>query len=72
MIKIHPGTQHGEAVRVKGNGMPRMRGYGKGDLIVKIGIIIPEKLTSQQQTLIEQLAKEFNTNVSTKKSKFHL
>ncbi|MCL1970228.1 MAG: molecular chaperone DnaJ [Candidatus Bathyarchaeota archaeon] len=72
MVKIHPGTQHGEAVRVKGNGMPRMRGYGKGDLIVKIGIIIPEKLTSQQQTLIEQLAKEFNTNVFTKKSKFHL
>ncbi|MCL1977304.1 MAG: molecular chaperone DnaJ [Candidatus Bathyarchaeota archaeon] len=69
-VKIHPGTQPGEVVRVKGNGMPRMRGYGKGDLIVRIGVVIPEKLTTQQRTLIEQLAKEFGTDVSAKKSKF--
>ena len=72
VVKIHSGTQHGETVRVKGQGMPKMRGYGKGDLIVKIGIVIPEKLTSQQQTLIEQLAKEFNSDVSIKKNKFRL
>jgi len=69
-VKIQPGTQPGEVVRVKGNGMPRMRGYGKGDLIVRIGVVIPEKLTTQQRTLIEQLAKEFGTDVSAKKSKF--
>jgi molecular chaperone DnaJ len=70
VVKIRSGTQHGEAIRVKGHGMPKMRGYGKGDLIVKIGIVIPEKLTSQQQALIEQLAKEFSSDVSAKKSKF--
>ena len=72
IIKIHPGTQPGEVVHVKGQGMPRMRGYGRGDLIVKIGIVIPEKLTSQQRTLIEQLAKELGTTVSAKKGKFRL
>jgi len=72
IVKIRPGTQPGEVVRVKGQGMPRMRGYGKGDLIVRIGIVIPEKLTSQQRILIEQLAKELGSNVSTKKGKFRL
>ncbi|MCL2643539.1 MAG: molecular chaperone DnaJ [Candidatus Bathyarchaeota archaeon] len=70
IVKVHPGTQPGEVVRVKGQGMPRMRGYNKGDLIVRLGIVVPEKLTSQQRILLEQLAKEFGTDISTKKGKF--
>ena len=69
-VKIRSGTQPGEVVRIKGQGMPRMRGYGKGDLIVRLGVVIPEKLTSQQRALVEQLAKEFGTDVSAKKGKF--
>lgn len=72
VIKIHPGTQPGETIRVKGKGMPRMRGYGRGDLLVRIGVVVPDKLTSQQRMLIEQLAKEFGSDVSGKKSKFRL
>jgi molecular chaperone DnaJ len=70
IVKIRSGTQPGEVVRVKGQGMPKMRGYGKGDLIVRIGVAIPDKLTSQQRVLIEQLSKEFGTDVSAKKNKF--
>ena len=44
-VKIHPGTQVGEVITLKGKGMPRFRAYGKGDLIVRIGISVPEKLT---------------------------
>jgi DnaJ-class molecular chaperone len=47
-----------------------MRGYSKGDLIVRVGIFVPDKLTSQQRALLEQLAKEFRTDISTKKGKF--
>ena len=68
-VKIHPGTQVGEVITLKGKGMPRFRAYGKGDLLIRIGISVPEKLTSQQRTLLEQLAKEFNTEV--KSHKFH-
>jgi molecular chaperone DnaJ len=68
-IKIHPGTQVGEVITLKGRGMPRFRAYGKGDVIVRIGISVPEKLTFQQRTLLEQLAKEFDTEV--KSHKFH-
>lgn len=69
-VKIHPGTQVGEVIRVKGKGMPRFRGYGKGDLLVRIGITVPEKITSQQRALLEQLAKEFGEPTQTKSRKF--
>jgi molecular chaperone DnaJ len=62
-VRIHPGTQAGEVLTLKGKGMPRFRAYGKGDLQVRIGISVPERLTSQQRALIEQLAREFNTDV---------
>jgi DnaJ-class molecular chaperone len=51
--------------------MPRFRGYGRGDLLVRIGVSVPEKLTSPQKALLEQLAKELGTDVS-KSHKFHL
>ncbi len=70
-IKIHPGTQPGETVTLRGKGMPRFRGYGRGDLLIRIGISVPEKLTGPQKTLLEQLAKELGTDVS-KSHKFHL
>ncbi len=70
-VKIHPGTQAGEVITLRGKGMPRFRAYGKGDLFVRIGISVPEKLTPQQRALIEQLATEFNTDVQTKNRKFH-
>jgi molecular chaperone DnaJ len=70
-VKIHPGTQAGEVITLRGKGMPRFRAYGKGDLFVRLGISVPQKLTAQQRALIEQLAKEFNTDVQTKNHKFH-
>jgi molecular chaperone DnaJ len=69
-VKIHPGTQPGEVIRLKGKGMSRFRGYGKGDLLVRVGISVPEKLTQQQRALLEQLAKEFNQDIQPRSRKF--
>jgi molecular chaperone DnaJ len=69
-VKIHPGTQPGEIIRLKGKGMPRFRGYGKGDLLVRVGIAVPEKLTPHQRALLEELAKEFNQDVQAKGRRF--
>jgi len=69
-IKIKPGTQAGETIRLKGKGMPRFRGYGKGDLLVRVGISVPEKLTAKQRELLEQLAAEFDQDVRRGKSRF--
>jgi molecular chaperone DnaJ len=69
-VRIKPGTQAGETIRLKGKGMPRFRGYGKGDLLVRVGVSIPEKLTSKQRALLEQLAEEFDQDVRRRKGKF--
>ncbi len=69
-FKIHAGTQVGEVVTLRGKGMPRLRGYGKGDLLVRIGIAVPEKLTANQKALIEQLSNEFSPDAQSKNRKF--
>lgn len=58
--KIHQGTQPGEIIKLKGKGMPRLRGYGRGDLLIHIDVVVPKRLTKKQRSLIETLTKEFN------------
>lgn len=72
VLKINPGTQVGEVIRLKGKGMPRFKGYGKGDLLVRLGIAVPEKITAQQKALLEQLSKEFGEDVLGKGRRFKL
>jgi molecular chaperone DnaJ len=62
-LKIHPGTQPGQILRVKGRGMPKMGGYGRGDLRVRVNVVVPEKLTQHQKALLEELSKELDQNV---------
>lgn len=54
-LKIPPGTQPGQLVELKGKGMPRLYGRGQGNLIVKIQVVVPKKLSRQQRKIIEQL-----------------
>jgi molecular chaperone DnaJ len=65
-MRIQPGTQPGETIKLRNKGMPRFRGYGRGDMQVRIDIPVPKRLTTQQRTLLEQLAKEFDENVKPK------
>jgi molecular chaperone DnaJ len=65
-LKIHPGTQPGEVFKLKGKGMPRLRGFGKGNLFVRVNITVPEKLTQRQKSLLEELAKEFDQDSKSK------
>ena len=66
-VKIRPGTQPGQIIKLKGRGMPRFGGYGRGDLLVRVDLSVPEKLTSEQRVLLEQLAKEFDQSVKEKR-----
>jgi len=58
-ITITPGTQPGKVLRMRGKGLPRIdqygRRYGEGDLLINVGVYIPEKLTKDERKLIEQL-----------------
>jgi len=66
VLRIPAGTQAGEVMRLRGRGMPRFRGYGKGDLLIRVGISVPEKITDKQRELLEQLANELGESVQPK------
>jgi molecular chaperone DnaJ len=49
--------------------MPRMGGYGRGDLQVRVNVVVPEKLTQRQRALFQELGKELDQNVQQKGGK---
>jgi len=55
-LRIPPGTQNNAKFRLKGYGLPHMKGGGRGDAYAEIGIDVPKKLTEKQKTLIKKLA----------------
>ena len=54
VLKIPRGTHPGDRLRVRGQGLPRADGYGKGSLLVLIQVEVPHKLTSKQEELLRQ------------------
>jgi len=58
-LKISRGTQTGQTIRVKGQGLPRLDGAGgRGDLFVNVKIDVPVKLTKRQEELLRQFQEE--------------
>ncbi len=53
--KIAPGTQTGTVFRLRDQGIPYLRQNKKGDLFVKMNVVIPRKLTEKQKELIAEL-----------------
>ncbi|MBQ6225773.1 MAG: molecular chaperone DnaJ [Bacteroidaceae bacterium] len=72
-IKIEPGTQPGKTMRLRGKGLPVVQGYGygTGDLIVQIGVYIPENLSREEKETFEKLRTSENMKPgATAKSNF--
>jgi molecular chaperone DnaJ len=59
-IKVKPGTKHGSIQRLKGEGAPKARGRGKGDIRYRLEIDMPEELTAEQEEAADKLAEAFN------------
>jgi len=59
-VTIEAGTQPGKVLRLRGKGLPSLNSYGKGDLLINIGVYIPEKLNKDDKKLFEQLAESEN------------
>lgn len=55
-ISIPKGTQHGEMIRLRGKGVPRLRGSGRGDQIIVINVRTPTKLSKRQEELLREFA----------------
>lgn len=57
VIKIHAGTQSGREMRHRGAGMPVLQGRGRGDLVVRLEVETPTKLSGRQRELLEEFRK---------------
>ena len=54
-IRIPAGTQPGKVLRIRGEGAPRTRGGGSGDLLVTARVTVPERLDAEQERLVREL-----------------
>jgi molecular chaperone DnaJ len=58
-LKIPRGTQNGKAFRLKGKGIPHIRGFGSGDQIIEVFVEIPTTLNKKQEELLTEFEKLF-------------
>jgi len=61
-VKLPAKTQSGRTLRLKGKGMPVLKGKGPGDLYVKTKIVFPEKLDRKKRKQFEEFLKDYNEN----------
>jgi molecular chaperone DnaJ len=59
-IRIAPGTQHGAVQRLRGEGPPRTKGGGRGDIYYRIRIEVPKELSEEQREAVAKLAEALN------------
>jgi len=55
-LKLKPGVQHGQVHVIRGKGVPHIRQAGRGDLLVRMHVVTPTKLSKGQKELLAQLA----------------
>jgi molecular chaperone DnaJ len=69
-VKVPAGTQPGNVLRLKGKGIPRRTGVGRGDQRIEVAIEVPTSLTSRQRALLEELARELGEEVQPQRKTF--
>lgn len=69
-LHIPAGTQTATVFRVRGKGMPSVRGGGFGDLLVHVNVVVPRKLSKQQREILEEFARAGGDQVDEEKSFF--
>jgi molecular chaperone DnaJ len=61
-LKVPAGTQDGRQLRIRGHGAPKLKGTGKGDLIARLRVTVPKKLTKKEREALEALQKVSHEN----------
>ena len=71
-VKIDGGTQPGKILRLRGKGLPDVNGYGRGDLLVKINVWVPNNITKDEKKVLEklQVSESFKPKPSSQEKSF--
>jgi molecular chaperone DnaJ len=56
-LKVPAGSQPGKLLKIKGRGAPHLKGGGKGDLLARLKLSVPEKVSKKERELLEELRK---------------
>jgi molecular chaperone DnaJ len=56
-LKIPAGTEGGKLLRVKGRGAPHLKGNGRGDLLARVKVTVPKKLSKAEREALEEYGK---------------
>jgi molecular chaperone DnaJ len=59
-MKIPPGTQSATILRLKGKGVPALRGGARGSMHVKVFVEVPDNLSREQKSLLEKFDASLN------------
>ncbi len=62
-VEVPAGTQPGEVIRLKGRGVPSLRGRGRGDLLVHLEVVVPSRLTDEEAELLRRFAEAHGDDV---------
>jgi molecular chaperone DnaJ len=64
VVEVGAGAQHGDTVRLRGKGMPRLQSSFVGDLVVTLEVSVPKKLSKRARELMEEYAREMGEEIA--------
>ena len=70
VMKVPEGTQPGRVMRLRGKGIPHLRGTGRGDQLVRIKVVVPTKLTERQKAVLRNFADVAKDNINPEEKSF--
>src|ERR687886_460080 len=61
-LKVPAGSEEGKLLRIRGRGAPRLNGQGRGDVLARVRVTVPKKLSKKERELLEELQKVSREN----------
>ena len=69
-VEVKPGSQSGDVIRLRGRGLPRLGGGPRGDVIARLFVEVPTRLSEEQRALLEEFARISGDDVSPRRRGF--